>query len=40
MASAVIMGGAALALFRFKVSVLPLLAGCAVAGLIVTMVAP
>jgi chromate transporter len=39
-ASAAIGLAAAIALFRFKVGVLPLLAGCAVAGLIVTMVAP
>ncbi len=35
-ASAVITVGAAIALFRFKVGVLPLLAACAVAGLAVT----
>ncbi len=39
-ASALIMAGAAIALFRFKVGVLPLLAGCAAAGLLVTLVGP
>ena len=34
--SALIAGVAALALFRFKVGVLPLLAGCAAAGLLIT----
>ena len=35
--SAVIATAAALALFRFKVGVLPLLAGCAAAGLLITL---
>jgi chromate transporter len=38
-ASAVIMVGATLGLFRFKVGVLPLLGGCAAAGLLFTLVA-
>jgi chromate transporter len=37
-ASAVIAAAAAVALFRFKVGVLPLLAGCAAAGLVVTFI--
>jgi chromate transporter len=39
-ASAVITAGAAIALFRFKVGVLPLLAACAMTGLLVTFIAP
>lgn len=39
-ASAVITVAAALALFRFKVGVLPLLAGCAAVGLLVTFLQP
>jgi chromate transporter len=38
--SAVIAGAAAVALFRFKVGVLPLLGACAVAGLAVTLASP
>ncbi|HEY6511825.1 MAG TPA: chromate efflux transporter [Burkholderiaceae bacterium] len=38
--SAVIVVAAALALFRFKVGVLPLLAGCATAGLAITLFVP
>jgi chromate transporter len=38
--SAVIVVAAAVALFRFKVGVLPLLAGCAAAGLAITLVVP
>ena len=38
--SAVIAGAAAVALFRFKVGVLPLLAGCAAAGLVTTLTIP
>ena len=38
--SALITAMAAIALFRFKVGVMPLLAGCAVAGLLVTFVSP
>jgi chromate transporter len=39
-ASAVIALLAAVALFRFRVSVLPLLGACAVAGLLVTLLPP
>jgi chromate transporter len=38
--SAVIVVAAAVALFRFKVGVLPLLAGCAAAGLAITLFVP
>jgi chromate transporter len=38
--SALIAGAAAVALFRFKVGVLPLLAGCAAVGLVTTLVTP
>nr|WP_043704763.1 chromate efflux transporter [Leptothrix cholodnii] len=38
--SAVIAVAAALALFRFKIGVMPLLGGCAAAGLAVTLLAP
>jgi chromate transporter len=38
--SALIAGAAAVALFRFKVAVMPLIAACAVAGLAVTFIAP
>jgi chromate transporter len=38
--SAVIAVAAAVALFRFKVGVLPLLGACAVAGLAVTLASP
>ncbi len=40
LASAFITVAAAIALFRFKVGVIPLLAACAVAGLLVTFVSP
>ncbi len=39
-ASALITVGAAVALFRFKIGVMPLLAGCAAAGLLVTLLQP
>ena len=39
-ASALITVAAAIALFRFKVGVVPLLAACAVAGLLVTLLSP
>jgi len=39
-ASALITAIAAIALFRFKVGVVPMLAGCAAAGLLVTFVSP
>ena len=35
--SALIAAAAAVALFKFKVGVLPLLAGCAAAGLLITL---
>ena len=38
--SALIAVAAAVALFRFKVGVLPLLGACAAAGLAVTLIAP
>jgi chromate transporter len=38
--SAVIAVAAAIALFRFKVGVMPLLAACAVAGLVITLWMP
>jgi chromate transporter len=38
--SALIVAAAAVALFRFKVGVLPLLAGCAAAGLAITLLMP
>ena len=40
MLSAVICLAAAVALFRFKVGVIPLLGACAAAGLVITLFAP
>jgi len=40
MPSAVIVSAAAVALFRFKVGVMPLLAACAAAGLVITLFMP